>query len=222
MLAHLKDDACSPSCNEISNIFPDQLFFNAADHAPAHLNTQARRKATVKRKERRKKQLNAAATCIQAHERGRQAREKARREEAARRLAAAIEERKMNRAAVNIQCLVRQRFAHQVMLRRKLQVAAQERRRIAAQKKAAAITIQRVTRGWLVRGALAKAAAERAQIKADAAAAAAATAAALAAADASNAGRRVSQWRKKSVVGGRAVDQRARLSIVAQQVQVFD
>lgn len=209
-----------------------------------------------------------AAARIQALERGRQTRariaartptavEQGKLEDAARRLAAATEERNAARAAVRIQCTVRRKLArqeasHRCMQReeaaRKRQRAAEDiaarmvqkavvrrrlanarRKEVAAEedaRKLAAIEIQRVCRGWLVREELVHAA-EKAAL--EAAITARRAVMVVPAAGAGAAGRAVggvgaaaasrsTGWRKKSVVGGRAPAGTARLSVVAQDL----
>lgn len=141
-----------------------------------------------------------------------EARAKAELEESAKKLAAAIEERDEARAAVKIQCAARrQRHAREKAARRLRRQQQEEERAVAARKTKAAIRIQSVARGWLVRLAAEK--------EAEAAVLDAAIAARQARieAEADTAGGGVDQgragWRKKSVVGARGAEGLAGLQV---------
>lgn len=156
-------------------------------------------------------------------------------EESARRLAAANEERNAARAAVKIQCAARQRRAReQAALRLRGRREEEEKRALAVMKiqaaergrvtrrelalrredarRAAAVKIQSVVRGWLVR----KVAEEEAEAAALDAAIAARRARVAAEAEAGATGEGVqgrAGWRKKSVVGARGAEGLAGLQV---------
>lgn len=144
-----------------------------------------------------------------------EAQAKAELEESARRLAAAIEERDTARAVVKIQCAARQRRAREKAARRlRRQQQQEEERVVAARSLEAAIRIQSVARGWLLRMAAEKAANAAAL---DAAIAARQARVAVEAGqddgDGGGADEGRSGWRKKSVVGARGAKGMAGLQV---------
>lgn len=203
---HLSVEICCPQLRQ------KQARQDEIRSSEAAVRIQALERGRVARHHAAAERVARAAVAAKAEA---EARAKAELEEASRRLAAAIEERDIARAAVKIQCAARQRRAREKAARRfGQQRREEEERAVAARKAEATVRIQSVARGWLAR----KAADEEAVAAAlDAAIATRqariATEEALADAATGGVDRGRAGWRKKSVVGARGAAGMAGLQV---------